>query len=106
MYARIVTLNIKANHLNDFKEMLDKQVIPMLRKQNGFKDELTFVGPSGNEVRTISIWDTKQNAESYNSATYPEVLKVLANVLEGTPQLKTYDVVNSTFHRNPTLAAV
>lgn len=106
MYARIVTLNLKPNRLDDFKETLDKQVMPMLRKQNGFKDELSFVGSSGTEIRTISFWDKKENADSYNSATYPEVLKVLANVLEGTPQVKTYDVINSTFHKIPALATV
>ena len=106
MYARIVTLNLKPNHLNDFKETLDKQVLPMLRKQNGFKDEVTFVGVSGTDVRSISFWDKKENADSYNSATYPEVLKMLANVLEGTPQIKTYDVVNSTVHKIPVFATV
>lgn len=106
MYARIVMLNLKANHLNDFKEILDKQVIPMLRKQDGFKDCIAFVVPNGTEVRTISLWDKKESADSYNSATYPEVLKVLANVLEGTPQVKTYDVVNSTFHKLPAFATV
>jgi len=106
LYARIVTSNLKPNRLNDFTEMFEKQVIPMLRKQNGFKDEITFVAPNGIEVRTISFWDKKENAESYSSTTYPEVLKVLANILEGTPQVKTYDVVHSTVHKIPTLATV
>jgi quinol monooxygenase YgiN len=106
MYARILTLNLKPNHLNDFKDTIDKQVIPMLRKQDGFKDVITFVGPSGTEIRTISLWEKKENAESYNSSTYPEVLKALANVLEGTPQIKNYDVVNSTFVKMPGFATV
>lgn len=106
MYARILTFNLKPNHLSDFKETLDKQVLPMLRKQEGFKDNMTFVGQSGTDIRSISLWDKKENAESYNSATYPEVLKVLSSVLEGTPQIKTFDVVNSTFHKIPVLATV
>jgi quinol monooxygenase YgiN len=106
MYARILTLNLKPNQLNAFKETIDKQVIPMLRKQNGFADEITFVGPSGTEIRTISFWDKKESAESYNTSTYPEVLKVLATHLEGTPQIKTYDVVNSTFSKMPGFATV
>jgi hypothetical protein len=106
MYARILTFNLKASHLNDFKETLDKQVLPMLRKQNGFKDEITFVGPNGTEGRTITFWDNKESADSYNSVAYPEVLKLLVNVLEGTPQLKTYDVVNSTFHKISAFATV
>jgi len=106
MYARILTLNLKPNHLNDFKETLDKQVIPMLRKQDGFKDNVTLVGPGGTEVRNISLWDKKENADSYNATTYPEVLKMLASVVEGTPQIKTYDVVNSTFHKLPAFATI
>jgi heme-degrading monooxygenase HmoA len=106
MYARIVTINLKPNRLNDFKEALDKHVLPMLRKQNGFKDEITFVGPSGTEVNTITFWDKKESADLYNTSTYPEVLKALVNVLEGTPQIKTHEVVNSTFHKIPILATV
>ena len=106
MYARILTLNLKPNHLSDFRETLDKQVLPILRKQEGFKDDMTFVGQNGTEIRNISLWDKKENAESYNSAAYPEVLKVLSSVLEGTPQIKMYDVVNSTFHKIPVLATV
>jgi len=106
MYARIVTLNLKPNQLNSFKEAIDKQVLPMLRKQNGFKDEITLVASGGTEVRTISFWDKKENAEAYNSATYPEVLKALANVIEGTPHVKSYDVATSTLHQIATLAAV
>ena len=106
MYARILTFSLKPNHLSDFRETLDKQVLPMLRKQEGFKDNMTFVGPSGTEIHDITLWDKKENAASYDSATYPEVLKVLSSVLEGTPQIKTFDVINSTFHKIPVLAAV
>jgi heme-degrading monooxygenase HmoA len=106
MYARFLTLNLKSNRLNDFTKTFDTQVIPMLSKQTGFKDAIAFAGPSGTEICTISLWDSKENAESYNRTTYPEVQKLLANVLEGTPQIKTYDVVNSTFHKIPTLPTV
>lgn len=106
MYARMVTLNLKPNQLANFQEVLAKQVIPMLRKQTGFKDEITFVGPGGADVRTISFWEKKENAEAYNSAAYPEVLKLLATVLDGTPKMKSYDVVSSTLHELPVLATV
>jgi hypothetical protein len=45
------------------------------------------------------LWDEKENAEAYNRGTYPEVLKALSKVLEGTPQVQTYEVFNSTFHK-------
>ncbi len=99
MFARILTLNLKPNHVADLKSTLDKQVIPMLRKQEGFRDEITFVSPNGTEGLAISLWDRKENAEKYNRETYPEVQKTFANLVEGTPQVKTYEVANSTFHK-------
>jgi hypothetical protein len=50
------------------------------------------------EAIEISMWDQKANADAYHRRTYPAVLKALAEVLEGTPQVQTYDVSNSTFH--------
>ena len=46
----------------------------------------------------ISLWDKQENAEAYHLGTYPEVQKALAKVVEGDPQLRTYEVSNSTFH--------
>ena len=31
--------------------------------------------------------------------TYPAVLNKLAGIIEGTPKIDTYEVVNSTFHK-------
>jgi hypothetical protein len=71
----------------------------MLRKQNGFKDEITFVGPSGKDALAISLWDRKESADQYGRDTYPQVLKGLAKVVQGTPQVHGYEVSNSTFHK-------
>jgi len=43
--------------------------------------------------------DKAENAGAYNSGTYPEVTKILATVVEGAPQVETFDVANSTFHK-------
>ena len=44
MYARNVTLHFKANTAPEFTRTLETDVLPVLRKQNGFKDEITFLG--------------------------------------------------------------
>lgn len=99
MFARIVKFNLKPNRSADFNATLEKQVLPMLRKEAGFQDEIAFAGPSGTEMIGISLWDRKESAETYNAKTYPEVLKAFADLLDGTPQVKTYEVTNSTFHK-------
>src|SRR2546430_15046850 len=82
MYARNVTLHLKANTAPEFTRTLETDVLPLLRKQNGFKDEITFVAPDGAAAIAISLWDRKESAEAYGRDTYPEVLKSLAKVIE------------------------
>ena len=94
-----VSIHLKFNMLSDYTRTFEKEVLPLLRKQNGFKDEITFSSLDGTEVTAISLWDNKANAEAYNTKTYPEVLKTLARFIEGTPTVQTGEVVNSTFHK-------
>jgi len=99
MFARIVSMQLKPNTQKEFTQTFEKEIIPTLKKQQGFQDEILFVVPNGTEVVAISLWDSQQNAETYNRATYPEVQKILANLVEPTPKVQTYDVAYSTFHK-------
>jgi hypothetical protein len=99
MFARRVHMYLKSNSVAEFTQRLEKDILPLLRKQKGFQDEITFVGQSGREAFGISLWDKAENAEAYNRGTYPEVTRFLATVIEGSPQVETYDVANSTFHK-------
>jgi len=99
MYARNVSLNLKANTAREFTQTLEKDVLPLLRKQTGFKDEISFVAANGAAAVAISLWDRKEDAETYSRDTYPQVLKSLAKVVEGTPTVADFEVANSTFHK-------
>ena len=98
MYARNVAVRLKPNTLGDFSKTFETHVLPILRKQKGFQDEITFAMPGGTDVVAISLWDTRENAEAYNTAGYPEVLKNLEKFLDGSPKLRVSDVISSTLH--------
>jgi hypothetical protein len=105
MFARNVSIHLKPNTLSDYARTFEKDVLPLLRKQNGFKDEITFAGPGGVDVTAISLWENKTDAEAYNTNTYPQVLKTMARFIEGTPKVQTSDVVTSTLHKVAVYAA-
>jgi hypothetical protein len=98
MFARNVSIRLKPNMLSDYTRTFEKEILPLLRKQKGFKDEITFANASGVDVTAISLWENKTDAEAYNTNTYPQVLKTLERFIDGTPKVQTSDVVNSTFH--------
>jgi hypothetical protein len=98
MFGRQVTIKLKANSASELTRIADNQIIPLLRKQKGFRDETTFIDPERSEVIANSFWDTREDAEVYNRTAYPEVLKTLSTVIEGTPTVKTFEFAYSTFH--------
>ena len=99
MFARIVSMQSKPNKTREFTELFEKEIIPTLRKQQGFKDEMLFEAPGGPEIVAISFWESRENAETYSDATYPKVLKTLAKVIERTPEVKTFQLAYSTMHK-------
>jgi hypothetical protein len=105
MYARNVALHLKPNTLGEFSKTFDTQILPILRKQKGFQDEITFAMGGGTDVVAISLWDTKENAEVYNTNGYPEVLRSLDKVLDGTPTVRVSDVISSTLQKSRALAS-
>ena len=99
MYARNVSISLKPNSASEFTRTLEKDILPLLRKQNGFKDEITFLGADGKDAIAMRLLDRKESADVYSRDTYPQVLKGLAKVVEGTPEVHAYEVANSTFHK-------
>jgi heme-degrading monooxygenase HmoA len=102
MYSRHVTCNLKPIKREELTQMFDREFLPLLQKQNGFNDEIAFVDQDGKQVLAISLWESKESADTYSRETYPQVLKSLSRVIEGTPQVRGYDVAISTFHRAAT----
>lgn len=105
MFARIVSMRLKPNTSAEFTQTIEKRILPILRKQKGFRDEITFIAPGGIEAVGISLWDSREQADAYNSGSYAEVVRELNKLLEETPQVKTYDIANSTAHNIAARAA-
>src|SRR5882724_2816164 len=99
MFARFVSMRLKSGNLTEFDRILEKEIIPLPQRQKGFREEIVLTNPNGAEAVGISIWEQKENAESYNREKFSEVQQLLTKVLDGTPQVKTYQVSHSTVHK-------
>ena len=104
MFARKVSIHLKPNMLSDYNRTFQSDVLPMLRKQNGFMDEMTLSNPSSSDVIAISIWENKAAADAYSTSAYPNVLKAFAPVIDGTPKVHTFEDVTSTFDKTAVAA--
>src|ERR1044072_8090334 len=99
MFARHVVVRLNPKSAAEFPRLVDTEVIPLLRRQKGFLDEITFISPDLTQAVGNSFWETQADAEAYSRKGYPEVVKALERVLDGTPTVGTAIVSNSTFHK-------
>ncbi len=97
MFARKVSVRLKPNSLRKFATLMEREILPWLRNQQGFLGLITLALPDGCEVSSISFWDQEGNAQSFNASGYPQVLEVLEEILDGIPYVKTFEVISSTF---------
>jgi heme-degrading monooxygenase HmoA len=95
MYARIVTARPKPNMVEEATRTLETQILPLLNARKGFR-EAYWVTPGDDEAVAISFWDSQEDAEAYAQEDGPRVMSLMANLTEGTPQIKGYDVIFST----------
>ena len=96
MVARKVAARLKPDSLVEFTKLMEREILPWLRKQEGFLDLMILAVPHCREVATISFWNDRSHAQAHSSTSYPEALKILDKLLDGTPYVKTFDVVSST----------
>ena len=99
MFARKVSVRLKADSAGPFIQKMEDEVIPLLRKQKGFLDEVTLISQSGRELYAYSFWENSDDAETYERTAFKEVTNLISELIEGTVRIHTYMVGNSTFHK-------
>ncbi|MGB7731777.1 MAG: antibiotic biosynthesis monooxygenase [Candidatus Acidiferrum sp.] len=83
MYARKVSLSLKLESAAQFLQKVEHEVIPLLRKQKGFLDQLIVFPNSGKTVYVYSFWQNSEDAEKHDCTTLPALTKLLSGIIEG-----------------------
>jgi hypothetical protein len=105
MYTRKDRIKLRADSVPEFRRLLEYKILPLLRAQKGFQDEITLLSSQRNEAIAISFWDKQENADAHNHVVYLDVLRALSKVIENLPSVETFELVDSTFHENTASAA-
>ena len=106
MFVRIVTMRPNGNNMPQLTKALEEQVLPMLRKQDGFEDDVCLVSAGSKKAILISFWQRQEQADTYAATTYPQILEAVKHLLEKTPAVKSYDVISSTFYKTAVKATI
>jgi hypothetical protein len=95
MYARVTLVEIDPVRMSPAAslERFEKQVLPEMRRQDGYEGVLVLNTPEGKGM-VISLWSTPEAAQSTVSSGYYEAqLAKFLTVFRATPGREQYEVV-------------
>lgn len=98
VFARRVTFDITPGKDQEFRTLFNNEILPLLKKQDGFRDEMVLV--KENHGMGISLWKSRENINAYHTTVYPEVARKLTPVLKGEPTVEVYEVASATINLN------
>lgn len=96
MFARNVAFSLKPNSVAEFTQKFESDVLPLLQRQPGFRDEFILLSDDNIHGHAISLWETREHADAYEKNSYPQVLAALETIVVGTPKGRISNVLHST----------
>ncbi len=94
MFARNVAFSLKPDSVPEFSRKFENEVLPLLQKQDGFREEFVLLSDDNVHGHAISLWESREHADAYEKKAYPQVLHALEMVVVGTPKVRISNVVH------------
>lgn len=100
MLARVVEMQIFPEKSETFRTLATNDILPILKKNPGFVDWLTFKSETTpTKMTTVLLFKTKSDLEKYERETVPGIMQKIRQFLTQEPKVEIHSVENSTFHR-------
>lgn len=100
MFTRIVEVTSKTGKGKELTRVVSEKVLPILKTQLGFLDEITLVSNENpDRIVAVSFWNTKEDADKYQREQFSRVTETIRNLIEVDPQVRTFTVEQSTIHK-------
>ena len=96
MFARVVEFTPKPEAKEEIVNVVRKEILPILKKQQGFMEFLPLVPENKAEKWiNVTLWAEKRDAERYEREMYPKVEGILKPYLTTPVTFKHYNVETS-----------
>lgn len=100
MFTRVVDIHSKPGKARELSTTVNDKVLPILKKQPGFVDEITLVSNTNpDRILAISFWQSEEHAQRYHNEQFQKVNEIVTPLLQTTPKVETYNVDISTLQK-------
>jgi heme-degrading monooxygenase HmoA len=100
MFTRVVELSSKSGKARELCNTIDDKVLPILKRQAGFVDEIVIVSDTEpDRILALSFWNTREDAQRYEREQFDAVQKTVQHLMDAAPVVQTFNVRTSTAHK-------
>ena len=91
MHARLAVLTVGPGMRSTMEKIAD-EMAAHYRALKGFQS-VTFLGDNDtNQYGTVSLWETKEDAEAVDAALGPALREKAGDILKGPPEVRFFEV--------------
>lgn len=100
MFTRVVEVTTKPGKAREVSRTINDKGLTILKSQPGFVDEVLLISEQNpDQILALSFWKTREDADRYNREQFSRVTDLIQNFIQGTPNVRTFDVEQSTVHK-------
>jgi heme-degrading monooxygenase HmoA len=92
MYMLFIDGDLKPGKKDEFLKAWNSQILPLLKKQPGFVDEILLVEESVEQPRGLSFWKTREDGERYLREGFPQAKDFVQHLMQGSPNIRKFEV--------------
>jgi hypothetical protein len=94
MYARLLRFQVKIDRINQASIIFEESVIPLCRKQKGYKGAFFLADRKTGNCAPVTLWETEEDMlETEHSRFFQEQLVKFMPLFTELPVREGYEVV-------------
>lgn len=89
MYSRLILANIGPGNAGKW---LADTFAPIYKTMKGFKGATFFHDSETGECGSLTLWESKEDAEAATASLRPKLQEVTHGILKGTPTVRVFEL--------------
>ena len=92
MYMFFIEGDLKPDKKDEFLNAWSTRILPLLKNQDGFVDEILLLEEGSQQPCGLSFWDSKEYADRYRRDVFPQAKSLVEDMFSSHPKLRGFDV--------------
>jgi heme-degrading monooxygenase HmoA len=92
MFVRVAKLPLRPGTIDQVLQTFKEVTGPAIRQQPGCQKGYLLLDRAANQVTSITIWDSEEAAQAYETDRMPALLAVYRQFIAGAPATESYEL--------------